>query len=500
MTIPNDAYLNLYYFWWTNLHYVAPFLFTLMLVYFFRFTPLAFRVFPVAVLLLFELWLSEFRTLLNANGQLTSITTLVPSVNLLLTNALNKYHPFIFYSSLFLLITWIINSTFYLYQKKRYAETAFTNERTWFVVTITLLNFSALYFGSWWALQEGTWGGWWNWDSSELFGLLPTFTVLRFVHAKLDLSKLSYTVLTAQVSLASLFLMYAVIQLNFELISHNFGSKFFFFFNSNLHMVVLAYTLIYYLYRVSSQLSLIKRSRTAYLFGNYNQASFYFKLTYLQLITYFTLVAWFWLGFGDFIEYSFFSIFSATLVFYKSPFFLNNILLILFLIIFSVPMFRPVLPLNTLTPYWLFCFNPHLSLKSQFHFYLILFLFINLIVYYSTLYSWVLTSRDSYFISHVLPIRQSSLAYSCDTWNVDSTTLWVDTEGVVTSSWTTSDLTNIEQVNVFILLMTATGLSNYYTLTAIYTKINVLMSIPYLPLLPLLAALILLLFVWWQRH
>ena len=53
-----------------------------------------------ALLLCYEAWFVEFRDLIASNAQMTLLTTIEPTLNLLLTNTLNKYHPFIFYSSL----------------------------------------------------------------------------------------------------------------------------------------------------------------------------------------------------------------------------------------------------------------------------------------------------------------------------------------------------------------------------------------------------------------
>jgi len=83
----------------------------------------------------------------------------------------------------------------------------------------------ALYLGSWWALQEGSWGGWWNWDASEFFGLLIFYYLILSVHRP-DLVKslllLVNFLLKTQYLLVIFFLL---LQLNFNVISHNFGFR-----------------------------------------------------------------------------------------------------------------------------------------------------------------------------------------------------------------------------------------------------------------------------------
>jgi cytochrome c biogenesis factor len=88
--------------------------------------------------------------------------------------------------------------------------------------------------GSWWALQEGTWGGWWNWDSSETFGLFFFLLPFFFYHNKSYLNFHQKNLNIFKKSTTLLLFSYFFIQLNFDLVSHNFGIKFFQFFSNNL--------------------------------------------------------------------------------------------------------------------------------------------------------------------------------------------------------------------------------------------------------------------------
>jgi cytochrome c biogenesis factor len=231
----NDAYLGTYYFWWTNMTYL-PFFFFLTLLAILSSAPTQLgvrRLFLVwvALLLIYPLELYDY---ISANLNLTTPLYHTYGLNTLLTNVLNRYHPFVFYTSVFILaqVIWakLISST-----RLRYFETAGLDlhykQLSWLGILINLL---ALWMGSWWALQEGTWGGWWNWDSSEVFGLLLSLILLNFTHSRADYSYRPYTYYKAIYLLNSFIISYFFIQLNFELVSHNFGSKFFFFFNNNL--------------------------------------------------------------------------------------------------------------------------------------------------------------------------------------------------------------------------------------------------------------------------
>jgi len=84
---------------------------------------------------------------------------------------------------------------------------------------------TALYLGSWWALQEGSWGGWWNWDSSEVFGVIIFFKLITIYHFYYFSHRTELTVLYIQSSCFIIFIFYLFMQLNFGLISHNFSSK-----------------------------------------------------------------------------------------------------------------------------------------------------------------------------------------------------------------------------------------------------------------------------------
>jgi len=106
-------------------------------------------------------------------------------INLLLTNSLNKYHPGLFFLSVLGLFTAINSQFFNFYQTRtfcfNYAALLLPTSVTYF----TLLNIIALVLGSWWAFQEGTWGGWWNWDASEVLGLLVGVFGVLMLHQSL---------------------------------------------------------------------------------------------------------------------------------------------------------------------------------------------------------------------------------------------------------------------------------------------------------------------------
>ena len=207
--------------YWTNISYLYLFLPLVVLVLLQNlFVSTYINVAYIMLLLYFVTALVDFQ----AYSYLSSNTNLcydqLTHYNILLLNSLNKYHPLMLYLSWAYVVlhakklisnNWINN---YNYQ------TAFANFYSY--ITIILLTLS---LGGWWAYQEGSWGGWWNWDPSEVFGLAIMLTILTVHHlVYYSLSYYRYFTLLIYM-LAWLLLYYVFMQLNFELISHNFGLR-----------------------------------------------------------------------------------------------------------------------------------------------------------------------------------------------------------------------------------------------------------------------------------
>ena len=222
----NEFYINLYYFLWTSFWYI-PLLILLIITWQFvnHITIKHVLMVIIILVLLFNTGLDiHMYWTLNTNSY--SIPLKSDHYNNLLLNSINKYHPGILYwSSLLIIVYWITLNLRYLSVFYRF-----------YLITVELLvvrNFLwsglilliTLGLGGWWALQEGSWGGWWNWDPSEVFGLLIFLFYLIYTHNRLSkqnfLNKWYWSINFA------LFLLqiYFFTQLNFDLVSHNFGTK-----------------------------------------------------------------------------------------------------------------------------------------------------------------------------------------------------------------------------------------------------------------------------------
>ena len=140
--------------------------------------------------------------------------------NPLLVNSLNRYHPYLLY------LSWLcipILLMLYLHNIKKLTTISYPLKKLalGMVMVVTL----TLSLGSWWAYQEGSWGGWWNWDPSEVFGLLIALLVLMSLHKMLFNG---FTGISAHAMLPLLgvvLVYYSFMQVNFTLISHNFGFR-----------------------------------------------------------------------------------------------------------------------------------------------------------------------------------------------------------------------------------------------------------------------------------
>lgn len=242
----NDSIVNLYNFTWTSLTYLTL-LFGWFWLVFVNILNSSKKGIYYLVLITLMLSSTELWDFITFNNNYLSINVTVTDLNILLINSLNKYHPFILYLSAVFFF-----NLFYLYSKNntyinKFLLNNLVNNYLFIEKSTLIVNAIALFLGSWWALQEGTWGGWWNWDSSEVLGLIITLSILFNLHFKSDQFLWNKNFRSTCKYLLLFALSYYFIQLNFDLTSHSFGSRFVHFFNTNLFLlkVILLYIFIY---------------------------------------------------------------------------------------------------------------------------------------------------------------------------------------------------------------------------------------------------------------
>lgn len=285
----NDSFVSSFYVMWVFLYYLATFFFSSAFIYFYiQYGTIASLnlAYLLPLTLIYLGYTVELFDFVSFNFNLT--TSIMPenSVNLLLTNMLNRYHPFIFYISVINVLACLLVLIFFKNRIICYRLLSFNTEilvcsNFWTLV----LNFTALYLGAWWANQEGNWGGWWASDSSEMLGLLILTIALIFLHAKIVTSAYSRHVVWGLTFLNISLFFYYFLQINYELVSHNFGAKFFFFFNNNLWSILVIGWSLLSLQKINAKHYLMRsvlhiRSKS-YAVSNFK---FFVNLTHLLLM------------------------------------------------------------------------------------------------------------------------------------------------------------------------------------------------------------------------
>ena len=220
----NDYFFCNFYFFWTNLHYLPLLFFIFSTVFLIKINKFLSKVVLIIILTSFFFLLI---LLLDTNFMFCigiELETFSNGVNKLLTNSVNKLHPPLLYYS----ILWVFCGLGYaagIYQKTFFYKNIYSISFFKTMHNHLMSCLAALYLGSWWALQEGSWGGWWNWDSSEVFGIIIFFKLIITYHLSYFTRRTELIVPYIQSSCFIVLIFYAFMQLNFGLISHNFSSK-----------------------------------------------------------------------------------------------------------------------------------------------------------------------------------------------------------------------------------------------------------------------------------
>ena len=222
--------LNMLYYYWTNFWFLIPTVsISFLLIACLNIRVVAWGVIlPAMITLLYLLTLNHYWV---TNTTIFEICLRKENLNLLLTNSINKYHPLLFYVSLFALLSLYLKTGRARYKtrtKQINSEVQWLSNALFFLI----INLFTLSLGGWWALQEGSWGGWWNWDPSETFGLVVMLCYVLTLHLNLSKTREKWYRVFVNLFFYIILLLYTLIQLNFDLVSHNFGTRLHQFVNS----------------------------------------------------------------------------------------------------------------------------------------------------------------------------------------------------------------------------------------------------------------------------
>jgi cytochrome c biogenesis factor len=234
----NLSYWDLLYFLWTNLFYMYMYFLPCLICYYWlsqRYYPNGYYI--TIVILVGSVNIYFLLLNVNLNSQ-ELFSFLINKSNLLLTNNINKYHPLMLHLCLNFIMLYYLNYV-ELISKNKHNCVNFSS------FMVNLLNFNICFItmvlGSWWAYQEGSWGGWWAWDPSEVLGLLILLILALLFHLSFFSKKLTKSSRIIKLYFVGLYLVYFCLQSNFSITSHNFGFQN----ESSIFLKIYYYTLIF---------------------------------------------------------------------------------------------------------------------------------------------------------------------------------------------------------------------------------------------------------------
>ena len=480
----NDAYLGTYYFWWTNLTYLPAFFFVLLSIALLSSTIVRSAWILVFIPLCLVVYSTELVDYLAVNVSYSSAIYGLCGSNTLLTNTLNRYHPFIFYTS-FLLITMSLLHLVLLLtpSKKLFVRSRLSTlviPLSWYSCFTNLL---ALWMGSWWALQEGTWGGWWNWDPSETFGLLITIAAVSMLHSALTQNSAVGTWLKLFVIWLLVLFSYFFIQLNFDLVSHNFGSKFFFFFNNNLFFIEFVTVLIVVLLLTVSTANRINCCKR--LFARNNSVSISPPNPILRCLPSLVVLVWVVWSYRPLLNYFIWNFCEVNVLNFEISLqpvnFVAALLLLSLLSRLNAQQWILSLAVLSVSVNWLWSFATLLSLRSQFqllHAALLLLTALNLTLYDVSIVSWLADPSMNY-----TTVGASMKLVLSSVWSPDSTTwesakVWSSLDSSSSVNWNLYALSNSQAINFFSLNACHSYFQNFYDLGGLYANPSIYLELP----------------------
>lgn len=251
--------LNFAYILWNTLDYL-----NLLLLLFCT-------VLTKSFLILILLSMLKSSLLLGLNEQTTVINVFENnnSINLLLINSLNKIHPYLFQ---FVMIKFLFVPFQYIIKKIFLSQTLF----------IFKMLYWTIFLGSWWAYQEGTWGGWWDWDPSEFLSLLLLCNLLLLLHLKIEINNIIQIKFNIK-TIVLLFCVYnGVLNIFFNFTNHNFGADIKYFFNS------FFFKLFFQIVLISSLIIFLKKINVSCFFVS-NKSNALINLSIVIILTLFSI-------------------------------------------------------------------------------------------------------------------------------------------------------------------------------------------------------------------
>ena len=406
-------------------------------------------------------------------------------LNTLLTNVLNRYHPFVFYLSTFLLVIWFFYHYYVPLRASDFTPGVFYQPINLFRWSAIFINLLALWMGSWWALQEGTWGGWWNWDSSEVFGLYVSLIIISSTHSKSQPTHDEYKRTKAKILFTTFFLSYLFIQLNFELVSHNFGSKFFFFFNNNLFFLQLSFIGSFYVFMIFLRLGVYRTTADIVQVYTTSRHKSDPQLSILRLLPSILLSLWVIISYKPLLNYFLWNFFDVNFFNSDCTFqLINTVILVtfiswfithisahsLFIILISVSMSHYLLVLITI-------FKLNQSIHRS-HAMFIALLAVNIMLFDTIIYRWNSHTDNLLTMLNLNVTSTGLIATTPDSHSLEFIQSSFDSNGKIDISWNLATLTNVPSLNFFNLVSSSNCFYNLYQLSSTYLTAHLYIELP----------------------
>lgn len=476
----NDSYLHMYPLFWTNFWYLPAFYF-LMTTYFTK----SYRT-TLVLGVLYLIYVTELKDFNILNYTYGSYE--LSQFNNLLTNNLNKYHPFLFFLSThfcFIIIYDVFTSN---WQKRRFNSTFYLRLVSRTNMYLNPLSLIALTLGGVWAFQEASWGGFWNWDSSETFGLLFLASSLYLLHTSLKLATFTQLVTNLILIWYALITMYCFIQLNFDLISHNFGVKFLHLFSNSFfykEVLLLNAVACYHVWWLVWQDR--RNLHTLVTVSKQNRSLTYYTIFWWQLIL--VIILWVMSGsLSQLISYTMFSLFQVNW-FNLAGSFTTTILVFYLYMLYWLTLSKTTHPFtyiitvisSTNLLYWLPVTTlTRLRISDSIHTILLWATTVNILAYKTNFLFWSLeTINGVWFLQHVSFIS-TNIYVTCDTVFIDNY-VQLNSTGTEVGWWVSNFISNSININPFFLILRGGTCTSIYQLTFGTIVSSITIVTPYVP-------------------
>ena len=494
--ISNDTICNYLNFFWTSTTYLIIFSNLLLILTLLRFF-LQINLINNLLLMILFFVASEVNDFLTVNIQGFISTSLDSDINLLLQNNLNKYHPYILYVSAFFFIHICYGSYLHFISTSKFTNCL----RTYYYLVLNLKsllwNSCALFLGSWWALQEGTWGGWWNWDTSEVLGLVIFLNTSYNLHffPKIYSSFFLYNRVLKQTSLLISF--FILLQLSFEITSHSFGSRLSYFFNNNFFLIelVLIFCSSFFIKQkeIFTFYSKLKQISPRVVFKNHLLFNWYLFWALLTLLTSGLIVT-----INPLFNYFFWKFFEINLINFTVD--VTLIFILLSIVWLTTHIYNPLLFTNTcililLLIQWslnttsLLLLNPQLTFLSITHVFFLINFLLNLFSFDLDLICHIPEKNISKLDLNLLNIEHPTVVYNCLNFLVETNNFILVNNHSRLNMQNLLFYSNQLQINSFYLLFNSEDFINVYphsySFQQIFTQFNLPSLEPFVSLVVL---------------